>query len=155
MLNSYIRPIFIISLILSISCSKNPDVRLTFCQDLTQLLLKPSEELEWQEHQTIIKGYQDLEIQIQFTTAEQNSMAHASCFYAYEQDDIGAETFQNPEAAYSTYPGKMILMNKEVEKILLAKSINQVMLQQGKNVINKVKEDLDQASQKAMEKIKQ
>lgn len=152
--------LLISSLILLVSCSKTPDVRLTLCQDLTQLLLNSPEGLEWQEHQSIIKGYQDLEIQVPFTSSQQHSTAYASCFYPYEQDEIGAETFQNPEAAYSTYPDKMILNDKVIDKMLLSKSINQVMVQQGKNAINngqkainKVKEDLQQAGQKAMERI--
>ncbi|NOQ80327.1 MAG: hypothetical protein GQ546_13130 [Gammaproteobacteria bacterium] len=146
--------ILISSLILLASCAKTPDVRLTLCQDLTQLLLNSPEGLQWHEHKSIIKGYQDLEMQVQFSTGEQNSKAYASCFYSYEQDEIGAETFQDPEAAYSTYPSKMILKDKAVDKILLSKSINKVMLQQGKDIINKVKKDLEQASQKAMERIK-
>lgn len=135
------------------SCSKTPDVRLTLCQDLTQLLLNTPQGLQWQEHKSIIKGYEDLEMQIQFTTGEPGSTSSASCFYAYEQDEIGAETFQEPEAAYSTYPGKMILQGKEVDKMLLSKSINQVMLQQGKDAIHQAKEDLEQAGKKVMEKI--
>ena len=162
MLNSIvIRNLLLVSsLILLASCSKTPDVRLTLCQDLTQLLLNTPDDLEWQEHKTIIKGYQDLEIQVPFTYNEQSSTVYASCFYSYEQDEIGAETFQNPEAAYSSYPNKMILQGDVVDTVLLSKSINQVMLQQGKNVISnghevisKVKEDLEQAGQKAMERI--
>lgn len=147
--------LMVTTMIFLASCSKTPDVRLTLCQDLTQLLLNSPQGLQWQEHKSIIKGYEDMEMQVQFTTDEQSSTSSASCFYAYEQDDIGAETFQDPEAAYSTYPGKMILQGKDVDKMRLSQSINQVMLQQGKNVINQVKEDLDQASKKAMERIKE
>ena len=141
------------SQILLASCSKTPDVRLTLCQDLTQLLLNSSEAIEWQEHKAIIKGYEDLEMQIKFATKEQG-IGQASCFYAYEQDDIGPETFQEPTSAYSTYPNKMILMGGNVDKILLSGTINQVMKQQGNKAINKVKEDLEQATKKVMEKIK-
>lgn len=147
--------LMVTTMIFLASCSKTPDVRLTLCQDLTQLLLNSPQGLQWQEHKSIIKGYEDMEMQVQFTTGEQSSTSSASCFYAYEQDDIGAETFQDPEAAYSTYPSKMILQGKDVDKMLLSQSINQVMLQQGKNVINQVKEDLHQASKKAMERIKE
>ena len=147
--------LLIVTTLLLGACSKTPDVRLTLCQDLTQLLLNSPQGLQWQEHKSIIKGYEDMEMLVQFTTGEQSSTSSASCFYAYEQDDIGAETFQEPEAAYSTYPGKMILQGKDVDKMLLSQSINQVMLQQGKNVINQVKEDLQQASKKAMARIKE
>jgi len=151
--------LLVTTLILLVSCSKTPDVRVTLCQDVTQLLLNSTEQLEWQEHKAIIKGYEDLEIQLQSTSAENNTV-QASCFYPYEQDEIGAETFQEPTAAYATYPSKMLLQGKIVDKMLLSKTINQAMLQQGKEAIIKgketiikVKEDLKQASQKAMEKL--
>lgn len=137
------------------ACTKTPDVRLTLCQDLTRLLLNSPQGLQWQESQSIIKGYEDLEMQLSFTLDESGSTSSASCFYAYEQDEIGAETFQDPEAAYSTYPAKMILQSKVVDKVLLSKSINQVMLQQGKNTVKKVQADLENAAKKAMDRIKE
>jgi len=145
--------VFISSLIVLASCAKTPDVRLTLCQDLTQLLLNSPAGIQWQEHKAIIKGYQDLEMQIQFTTNEQSNTAYASCFYSYVQDEIGAETFQNPEAAYDTYPNKMILTGEVVDKMLLSRSINSVMQQQGKTALNKVKTELEQAGKKAIERI--
>ena len=141
------------SLIVLASCAKTPDVRLTLCQDLTQLLLNSPEGLQWQEHKAIIKAYQDLEMQLEFTTNEQSSTAYASCFYSYVQDEIGAETFQDPEAAYDTYPNKMVLKGEEVDKMLLSRSINSLMQQQGKTALNKVKTELEQASKKAIERI--
>lgn len=140
------------SLIVLASCAKTPDVRLTLCQDLTQLLLNSPEDFQWQEHKAI-KAYQDLEMQLEFTTNEQSSTAYASCFYSYVQDEIGAETFQDPEAAYDTYPNKMVLMGEEVDKMLLSRSINSLMQQQGKTVLNKVKTELEQAGKKAIERI--
>lgn len=147
------------TLILLVSCAKTPDVRATLCQDVAQLLVNSTEQFEWQEHKAIIKGYEDLEIQVQSTSAENNTI-QASCFYPYVQDEVGAETFQEPTAAYDTYPSKMLLQGKLVDKMLLSKTINTAMLQQGKDAvikgketIIKVKDDLKQASQKAMEKL--
>jgi len=134
------------SLLLLASCTKTPDVRLTLCQDLTQLLVNSSTELQWESHTSIIKGYQDLEMQIQFSTSkidEVNEVASASCFYAYEQDDIGAETFADPEAAYATYPKKMILKGQPVDKNTLSLAVNQAMLQQGTRAVKQVKENIE------------
>ena len=137
------------SLALLTSCTKTPDVRLTLCQDLTQLLVNSSTELQWEAHKSIIKGYQDLEIQIQFSTSktdEVNEISSASCFYAYEQDDIGAETFADPTAAYSTYPNKMILKGQPVAKNTLTLAVNQAMLQQGKRAVKQVKENIQKTT---------
>jgi len=133
------------SLLVLASCTKTPDVRLTLCQDLAQLLVNSSTELQWESHTSILKGYEDLEMQIQFSTTktdEVNEVTSASCFYAYEQDDIGAETFADPEAAYATYPNKMILKGQPVDKNTLSLAVNQAMLQQGKRAVKQVKENI-------------
>ncbi|MDX2504107.1 MAG: hypothetical protein QNL62_06485 [Gammaproteobacteria bacterium] len=157
---SLIRLLTLVSILsmLITSCAKTPDVRLTMCQDLTKLLLNSPDKLEWQEHKPIIKGLDDLEMQIQFAITDasgQTSNAQASCFYKYEQDEIGAETFNTPTSAYSTYPHKMILQGKEINKQLLANSVNKVMILQGNEAIYKAKEGVNKASQKIAEKIKE
>ncbi len=145
-IRSIFRLISISSLILLASCTKTPDVRLTLCQDLAQLLLNSSTELQWESHKSVIKGYQDLEMQIQFSTSntdEINELSSASCFYAYEQDDIQAETFATPTAAYSTYPNKMILKGQPVDKNTLSLAVNRAMLQQGKRAVKQIKENIN------------
>jgi len=137
------------SLIALSSCSESPDVRLTLCQDLSQLLLSPSEALQWKEHEPIIKGYEDMEMKVHFATADNSKQGVASCFYPYVQDDIGAETFQSPSSAYDTNPNKMILNGKVVDNILLSKTVNQAMLVQGKRAVKNTKE----AGQKMMDSI--
>lgn len=132
------------SIVLLTSCSKSPDVRLTLCQDLSQLLL-PNANLQWQEHEAILKGYEDMEMKVHFTMADKKSAA--SCFYPYTQDDIGAETFQEPTSAYATYPSKMILNGRTVDSQLLATSVNKAMLVQGKRAVVKAKEEIQHAEQ--------
>ncbi len=128
------------------SCSKGPDPRLTLCQDLGQMLLGVADNnIEWTGHKPVIKGYQDLEMQVAFSFTDehgQQSQGQAACFYPYEQDDIGAETFEMPTAAYSTYPVKMVLNGKIIDKKLLAQSINKVMIMQGKRAIENLQEKL-------------
>ncbi len=155
LVNSY-RPLLFVFMILSTailtSCSKGPDVRLTLCQDLSQLLLNGSKDnIEWTEHKAIIKGYQDLEMQIHFSLTRSNGVEkklQASCFYPYEQDDIGAETFEMPTSAYSSYPVKMLLDGQKVDSKQLAQSINKVMLMQGKQAIKNLQEKLRTIGQK-------
>ena len=49
----------------------------------------------------------------------------------------------------------MILQGKEINKQLLANSVNKVMILQGNEAIYKAKEGVNKASQKIAEKIKE
>ena len=143
------------SLILLSSCSKSPDVRLSLCQDVTQELLSASGQLQWQAHKAIIKGYQDMEMALQFTTEnEPDTSLQAACYYPYEEDEIGAETFETPTSAFATYPSKMRLNGQRVDTVLLAKTINIVMVKQGKAIIKHAVDKVEHASQTAIDKIK-
>jgi len=152
-------PFFIMAVIISlsiISCSKTPDVRLTMCQDLAVLFLNSPESLEWKESKPIMRGLDDLEMQVFYSITQSNGEilnAQASCFYKYEQDEIGAETFSTPTAAYSAYPNKMILNGKVVNKIELANTVNTVMLNQGGKAIIKVKENVKEGIEKINQKV--
>ncbi len=129
------------------SCSKGPDPRLVLCQDLGQMLLGVADnDIEWTGYKPVIKGYQDLEMRVSFSLRNEQgeqSQEVASCFYPYDQDEIEAETFEMPTAAYSTYPVKMVLNGETVDKKLLAQSINKVMIMQGKQAIENLQEKLN------------
>ena len=153
-------PFFIVTAMISlstISCSKTPDVRLTMCQDLMVLFLNSPENREWQEHEPIIRGYKDLEIQVSYSsaTADGQIVDQASCFYTYtpDQDATGAEEFNTPTAAYSTYPNKMVINGKVVNKNELANGVNMVMLNQGKKAIIKAKEKVKAGVEKINQEV--
>ena len=157
--NSLTLILLVIILSLSItSCSKTPDVRLTLCQDLTQLLLNSPEQVEWKEHKAIMSGHNDLEMQLSYVMTQtdgQTLTRQASCFYSYEQDEIDAETFNTPTSAYSSYPNKMIIDNKKVAPGILAQLVNQAMLNQGKQLVVKTREGFKQVQEKAVDTYEQ
>ena len=143
------------------SCSKTPDVRLTLCQDLTVLFLNPPDDIVWQKHEPVIRGYNDLQMPVSYVRENDTGkvLAKASCFYAYveNEDAIGAAEFNTPTEAYSTYPDKMILNGKTVKKSVLENAINEVMLRQaGKAIVKakeKIKEGVKMINQKAEKSI--
>jgi len=147
-------PLFIMAGIIclfSMACTKTPDVRLSMCQDLAVLLLNSPEGFEWQEHTPIMKGLDDLEMLVSYSIRQTNGQIlhdKASCFYQYEQDEIGAETFNTPTSAYSSYPHKMIFKGTEVDQQQLIKMINEVMMHQGKKAIFKAKEKVKEGIEK-------
>ena len=59
--------IIVISSLSIISCSKTPDVRLTMCQDLVVLFLNSPDNIEWQKHEPIFRGYKDLEMPVSYS----------------------------------------------------------------------------------------
>jgi hypothetical protein len=128
---------------------RTPDVRLTLCQNLVQELSQVGSEhvskaIQWQSHQFIDRGYLDYEVQIQFNLMDSEGLgvqAQASCFYPYEQDDIGAETFQQPSSAYSSYPAKMIIRGQTVDKEHLTQAINKIIKARGKVFLEKITPD--------------
>lgn len=137
-----------------LSCAKTADVRLVLCQDLTMNILNAPENLVWQETKTIMKGYEDLEILLSYThgTAEQQLIKHeASCFYAYVQDDIGIETFNTPTSAYSTYPSKMIIQNKQLMAKELAPMIEIIMTKQRKQALSQFKDNVEMVREKVQQ----
>ena len=148
----FIKRLIIIGLLNSalftlVGCSKTPDVRLTLCQDLMVLYLHPTDSIEWQEHEPIMRGYNDLEMQVSYSLASsENKIEKASCFYKYIQneDAMGAEEFNTPTVAYSTYPHKMLINGKTVKKMVLANGVNAAMLKQGEKAIIKAKETVQE-----------
>ncbi|MCP3852693.1 MAG: hypothetical protein GY694_21070 [Gammaproteobacteria bacterium] len=158
-MNSSFRIILLtlLSVFLLSSCSKSPDVRLTLCQDLMVLFLNPSENVVWEEHEALMRGYDDLEMKVAYSTEGSRSTIHkASCFYQYvqNQDEMGAEEFNTPTVAYSTYPRKMQLNGKAVEKIELANGVNSVMLKQGRQAIQNVKENVKEGVETINQEVK-
>ena len=121
---------------------KTPDVRLTLCQDLTHLLsLNKFKKVRWKAHQIIEKGYEDLEVRLQYTItdlSEKSREVQASCFYPYEQLEIEAETFQQTSAAYATYPSRMLIAGQAVDKNSLHKGIKQLSKQHGQALLEKL-----------------
>jgi len=145
------------SVVILSSCSKSPDVRLTLCQDLMILFLNPSENVTWQEHEALMRGYDDLEMKIAYSTeGNSSSVQKASCFYQYvqNQDEMGAEEFNTPTVAYSTYPRKMQLNGKTVDKMKLANGVNSAMLKQGRQAIQHVKENVKEGVETINQEVK-
>ncbi|MCU7835116.1 MAG: hypothetical protein KZQ83_07645 [gamma proteobacterium symbiont of Taylorina sp.] len=139
------RIVLILTLLLLIifitACTKTPDVRVTFCQDLTWILLGSPDKMQWHEHQPIIKGYDDLEMEVHFATIDNGATnnAQSSCFYRYEENGISdISSFQNPIAAYSTYPNKMSFKGQIVDKKLLNQTIQKLSSLQVQETIKRV-----------------
>jgi hypothetical protein len=140
----FIQVILLLTVIaFTVSCSKTPDVRLTLCQDLTKILLGSPADLQWKEETVKMPGYNDLEMRVPYEINGSNGSA--VCYFSHEAEDVEATSFNDPASAYSTYPNKMILKDKPVDQKLLAKTVDQAMLAQGKQAIQRAKEGAKQA----------
>lgn len=81
---------------------------------------------------------------VSYSEISDNKVEKASCFYAYIQneDALGAEEFNTPTVAYSTYPNKMIINGKTVKKMVFANGVKAVILKQDGKAVIKVKEKM-------------
>jgi len=110
------------------------DVRLTLCENLTIEMLGQSTQFEWISNDIIFKGYEDLEVKLQYRNNDDTGLS--SCFYSYDTIDENAMTQSDPASAYSTYPNKMLLNGNLIDHKLLASTINSILINQGKAVFN-------------------
>lgn len=139
--------LLVLSASLLTACSKKEDVRLVLCQDLTIMLLNSPDDYVRHEYKIIMKGYEDLEVKLLYSTTGADGTTldnQASCFYAYVQEDVGMETFNTPSSAYDTYPNKVVFEGHELQPKTLAPLIEQVMIKQAKETVSKIKENINQ-----------
>jgi hypothetical protein len=134
------------------ACSNPPeDVRITFCKNLTQELLKPAPDIQWHaseqrlkrlDHAAIILA---LEIHDQ---AGQTQTMQATCRYAYDAVDDTAMTLSNPLSAYSTVPYEMALNDLRVSEPTLRKAIQAAQLAMGQAVVEGIKQGIQDGVQR-------
>ncbi len=127
-------------IILSLSCSKGPDVRVELCQDLTIELIGSEKELKWTENKIQSKELEEVIINLVYKQegVENSSVNGKSvCYYRYEPEAEIADGIGAPLSVYSTYPYKMLFNDKVIRGKELATMVNQVMIKQGKAAINK------------------
>ena len=130
-------------IVITVFWPKTPDVRLKLCQDVVRIFFHSPTHLTWIKHDAIMRGYEDLEIVVTYTLSQANEEVlhkQATCFFAYDQYEIEADTFATPSAAYSSYPNKIIIDGEQLPKNTLTELVKQAMIDQGRDIINKAKE---------------
>lgn len=126
------------------------DVRITFCKKMTNKLLEPVGEVEWQTSKSEIKRPEYARIDVRLTTQDHAGKAmslQASCFYAYDAGDENAMTQSDPLSAYSTLPYKMILNDQNISTATLNQTIRAVQLQMGQEAVEKVRQGVNDGLQ--------
>jgi len=114
------------------------DVRLTLCKDLVPELTGGSGNPEFIAEDVVVKGYEDLQVRLSFNTGDQEGKM--VCFYPYNTHEENVIDHVNPAAAFDTYPNKVMLNGETLDHSMVAKKINQVLIKQGKQAIEKVKQ---------------
>lgn len=125
--------------LLIVGCSgSTEDVRLTLCKDLVPELTNMSAKPEFTSEDIKIQGYEDLEVRLSFNAGDQTG--RMVCFYPYNTPEENVIDHVDPAAAFDTYPNKVMLNGETLNHSQVAKKINQVLIKQGKQAIDKVKQ---------------
>ena len=123
---------------LSACSGSTEDVRLTLCKDLAKEYQGTDQQLDWLAEDVVIQGYEDLEVRLKYEY--QGGQGSMTCFYPYNTIDEDAMSVSNPAPAFDTYPNKVMQNGEVLDHRLVAKKINQVMLKQGKQALDSLKE---------------
>jgi hypothetical protein len=121
-----------------VGCSgSTEDVRLTLCKDLAAELLDAPKAFDVISEDIVISGYEDLQVRLKYQA--ESGEGTAVCFYRYNAVEENAMTVSDPASAFATYPSKVLLDGEVVDQALVASKVNKVLLKQGKQVIDAVK----------------
>jgi hypothetical protein len=139
-------------LLLTAGCSgTSEDVRITLCKDMTEVLLDGASALRWSEPRTEMQGVEDLVVDLRFESAQRTG--RATCFYRHDDTDSEIWSTADPMAAYSTSPHRMTLNGREIANPLLAETIKAAMLKQGRALVERAQEGVEQAAQALQERL--
>ncbi len=140
-------PLLLLTLFAAGCSGPNQDVRLTLCQGLVEGELSAGEAITWHDHQAVMEGYEDLEMRVRFERGG-GEVEEAVCYYPYEQEYAEAQTFSDPTSAYSSNPSRMVLRGEPLEGRRLGERVNAVMMKQGREVVQKVAEEVKKLPEK-------
>ncbi|GAB6040296.1 hypothetical protein [Endothiovibrio diazotrophicus] len=116
------------------------DVRLTLCTGLVAELLAGDAEPHWRGSDAVTKGYDDLEMRLNFAPEEGQKGETASCFYPYEARDEDARILADPLSAYATYPSWMVFRGQTLAGESLLPQVNAVLKKQGREGLERLRE---------------
>lgn len=126
------------------------DVRLTYCKDLVKVRLDASQGIEWKGSESEIRRPEYAQITLNFDAA-QGDGAHvpmqAACYYRYDTGDENAMTHSTPLSAYATVPYRMTVNGKEVGERALHEAIKSAALQQGTELMQRIRKEVGDATQ--------
>ncbi len=126
------------SLLIAGCSGSTEDVRLTLCKDLVPELANISAKPEFTAEDVVVQGYEDLEVRLSFNAGDQTGKM--VCFYPYNTPEENVIDHVNPAEAFDTYPNKVMLNGEALNHSKVAQKINQVLIKQGKQAIEKVKQ---------------
>lgn len=125
------------------------DVRVRLCKDLVATQLPAGAKLVWTETDVEMRRSEELVVRLGFEAeggAGATEAMRASCHYRHDAVEDTALTLANPASAYSTSPYRMTLNGESIGNPRLARAIKQAMLKQGRELLDKAQQGLDDAA---------
>lgn len=122
------------------SCgSPGEDVRVTLCKDMVRVRVGGTPD--WSSTQVKTPGRQDAEVRLTYSGPA--GAGTAICYYRYDAVEDTAMQLANPLTAYSTSPSKMLIDGQPLARQVLADTVKQAMLNQGKRFVDDVRNTLN------------
>ncbi len=121
------------------------------CQALAEDLLGTPQGIVWGTPEKNAQGYDGLVVNLNFTTANGQAQ-QASCHYEYIADDDGISSISDPMAAYERAPDTMSLNKQSIPGLELIKASKNVMVRQGKEMVETAKQTVQDGAEIIQEK---
>jgi hypothetical protein len=120
------------------------DVRVTLCKDILLTQVGSSAVIDGVDTQT--RGYEYAAVRVGFTN--QGRRAQAICYYNHDAVEDTADQIADPLAAYATSPFQVVIDGQKLSKSGLAEAIKQAMLKQGRGLVDRAKQGIEDAAQR-------
>jgi hypothetical protein len=130
------------------------DVRVSFCKELVKTRVEAPASLRWTSAETHPRGRSGLSVVLGFEeqgAAGPGRPRQATCHYGYDAVEDTAMTLSDPLSAYATSPETMTIDGEPLPRPVLAESIKNAMIQQGKALLDRARQGVEDATGMARE----
>ncbi|MBK1646413.1 hypothetical protein CKO25_17525 [Thiocapsa imhoffii] len=144
----------VLSAWLLVGCSGSAeDMRVRFCKQLVLAQVQTPGEVRWISVATDPRGYAGLFVTLKFEDGGgagwMPRQRQAICEYRYQVSDDTALQLSDPLSAYATAPESMSMDGTPLSRAVLSKAIQDSMILQGKALIDRAKQGINEAAETA------
>ena len=135
-------------------CSDTEDVHVTYCRELIEARVGSAMELHWQGSEQEIRRPEYAKITLSFEAAQPGGPSapmQAACFYKHDASEDTAQHQGDPLSAFATVPYRLTVNDRDVSVEVLHAAVKEAALQQGRELVEQVRQGADQALQQVQQ----
>lgn len=126
---------------------------MTLCKDLVVVLLDGSASVAWTQVRSEVRGREGLTVGLHFVPDDGAEPMAASCHYRHDAVEDTAAILADPMSAYATSPYRVTFVGREIRNPVLAQAIKEAMLRQGRVILDRVRQGIDQAADEVQRRL--